>query len=67
MIYETFSLLKVKTKPPNKADLRAAIFQCLDEKAQNLNELTEETQVPLSLCADLLESLGLYNTNKVIL
>lgn len=49
-----------------KADLRAAIFQCLDEKGQNLAEVNQDAKLPLSLCADLLETLGLYSTNKVV-
>ena len=50
-----------------KADLRAAIFQCLDEKGQNLTEINQDAQLPLSLCADLLDTLGLYSTNKVFI
>ena len=48
-----------------KADLRAAIFQCLDEKSQSGESgISAADQVPLSLCTDLFESLGLHSTNK---
>merc|ERR1711892_1467150 len=50
-----------------KADLRAAIFQCLDEKSQSEESgISAADQVPLSLCTDLFESLGLHSTNKVL-
>ena len=50
-----------------KADLRAAIFQCLDEKSQSGDNTTsEDDKVNLSLCTDLFESLGLHSTNKVL-
>jgi len=48
-----------------KADLRAAIFQCLDEKSTHQLLSAEETQIPLSLCCDLLDKLGLLSTSKV--
>ena len=48
-----------------KADLRAAIFQCLDEKSNHQLLSAEETQIPLSLCCDLLDKLGLLSTSKV--
>jgi len=49
-----------------KADLRAAIFQCLDEKSTHQLLSAEETQIPLSLCCDLLDKLGLLSTSKVL-
>jgi len=45
--------------------LRAAIFQCLDEKSTHQLLSAEETQIPLSLCCDLLDKLGLLSTSKV--
>jgi hypothetical protein len=48
-----------------KADLRAAIFQCLDSRSTNELLSGQDAQLPLSLCADLLEKFGLFSTNKV--
>ena len=45
--------------------MRAAIFQCLDEKSNHQLLSAEETQIPLSLCSDLLDKLGLLSTSKV--
>lgn len=48
-----------------KADLRAAIFQCLDSRSTNELLSGQDAQLPLSLCSDLLEKYGLFSTNKV--
>ena len=49
-----------------KAELRAAIFQCLDEKPTKDISRSDENRINLSICADTLQRLGLLNTLKVI-
>ena len=48
-----------------KAELRAAIFQCLDEKPSTDGKKSDNEKLHLSLIADSLSKLGLQNTLKV--
>jgi len=48
-----------------KAELRAAIFQCLDEKPPTAKR-SDEHRLALSVVSDSLTRLGLHNTLKVL-
>ena len=49
-----------------KAELRAAIFQCLDDKPTSDATRSDDSRIQLSICADTLRRLGLLNSLKVI-